>query len=247
MLLSGKTAIITGTNRGIGKAVLEIFAANGANIYAHARTETPEFSAELVRLSKEHYVDIRPFCFDLTDHSAMKAKVSDIAAAKRPVDILVNNAGIVAESASFVMTSAEKMKSVFEVNFFAQMALTQYVVRLMTRQGRGAIINVSSIAAIDGDPGQLEYNSSKAALIGATRKLAGELAPFGIRVNAIAPGTIETNMSGQIRQDLKERVLEKTFMKRIGSPVEAAGAVLFFASDLSSYVTGQVLRVDGGM
>ena len=246
-MLKGKTAIITGTARGIGKATLEVFAENGADIYAHARKETPEFLAELARLSKEHNVEIRPFCFDLTDNSAMKARVKDIAAAKRPVDILINNAGMVEESASFIMTSAEKMKSVFEVNFFAQMMLTQYIVRLMTRQSKGSIINISSIAAIDGEPGQLEYNAGKAALIGATRKLAGELAPFGIRVNAIAPGIVETDMSGKIRQELKEQILERTFMKRIGLPREIAGAALFFASELSSYVTGQILRVDGGM
>ena len=206
-MLKGKTVIITGTARGIGKAALEIFAENGADIYAHARAETPDFLAGLARLSEEHNVEIRPFCFDLTDNSAVKAKLKEIVAAKRPVDILINNAGMAEESASFIMTSVEKMKSVFEVNFFAQMILTQYVVRIMMRQGKGSIINISSIAAIDGDPGQLEYNSSKAALIGATRKLASELAPSGIRVNAIAPGTIETDMSGKIRQDLKEQIL----------------------------------------
>jgi len=127
------------------------------------------------------------------------------------------------------------------------MMLTQYIVRLMTRQGKGSIINISSIAAIDGEPGQLEYNAGKAALIGATRKLASELAPFGIRVNAIAPGIVETDMSGKIRRELKERILERTFMKRVGAPKEIAGAALFFASEHSSYVTGQILRVDGGM
>ena len=246
-MLKGKTAVITGTSRGIGKAALEVFAENVANIYAHARTETPEFSAELARLSNEHDVEIRPFCFDLTDSGGMKAKVKEIIAAKRPIDILINNAGMADESASFLMTSAEKMKSVFEVNFFAQMALTQYIVRLMTRQNRGSIINISSIAAIDGDPGQLEYNAGKAALIGATRKLASELAPYGIRVNAIAPGVIETDMSGKIRPELRERIVGRTFMKRVGAPKEIAGAALFFASELSSYVTGQILRVDGGM
>jgi len=246
-MLKGKTAIITGTARGIGKAMLEVFAENGADVYAHARTETPEFLAELARLSNEKNVEIRPLCFDLTDGGAMKAKVKEISADRRPVDILVNNAGVSAEYASFIMTSAEKMKSVFEVNYFSPMILTQYVVRLMTRQGKGSIVNISSIAAIDGNIGQLEYNSSKAALASATRALANELAPFGIRVNAIAPGIVETDMSGKIRREQKEQVLERTFMKRVGLPREVAGAALFFASELSSYVTGQILRVDGGM
>lgn len=247
MPLQGKTAIITGTNRGIGLAALEVFAANGASVYAHARKETPEFLSLADGLSGRHGTDILPLCFDLTDYEAMKLKMKEIVSSKRPIDILVNNAGAVAESASFLMTPTGKMKSVFEVNFFAQMALTQYVARMMTRRRSGSIINVSSTAALDGDPAQLEYIASKAAVIGATKKLAIELGDYNIRVNAIAPGLVDTDMASAMKEGLKSRTIEGVIMRRMARPEEIAGAMLFLASDMSSYVTGQTIRVDGGM
>jgi len=244
-MLRGKTAIITGSAKGIGRAILKIFAENGADIYAHARAETPEFLSEIEQLSESHNVKITPFCFDLNDYDSMKVKIKDLFSSKQTIDILVNNAGIIGDPSSFLMTSIEKMKSLFEINFFAQMALTQYIVRIMMKKG-GNIINISSITAIDGE-NQLDYSSSKAALIGATRRLARELASYKIRVNAIAPGIIETDMSDKISLEFKEKVISNTFMKRTGNTQEIAGPVLFLASDLSSFITGQVLRVDGGM
>jgi 3-oxoacyl-[acyl-carrier protein] reductase len=247
LLLHGKTAIITGTNRGIGLATLETFAANGANIYAHARRETPEFLTVMSDISRMYSVKIWPVCFDLTDYEAVKRELKEISSSKRQIDILVNSAGVVAESTSFMMTSMEKMKSIFEVNFFAQIALTQYVARIMTRKKSGSIVNVASIAGLDGDPAQLEYVSSKAAMIGATKKLAIELGDYNIRVNAVAPGLTDTDMTLGMEAGLKKRTVEKAVIKRMAQPSEISGAILFLASDLSSFMTGQVLRVDGGM
>jgi 3-oxoacyl-[acyl-carrier protein] reductase len=182
----------------------------------------------------------------MTDYEAMRRKVGEIAASKRPIDILVNNAGIAAESSSFLMTPLDKMRGVVEVNFFAQMALTQYVARMMIRRRNGVIINISSVAAIDGDPAQLEYVASKAALIGATRKLAIELGEFNIRVNSLAPGVTETGLADLMSDRLMSETLERNIMGRIAKPEEIAGAILFLSSDLASYITGQIIRVDGG-
>ncbi|MCF0230374.1 MAG: SDR family oxidoreductase [Parasporobacterium sp.] len=145
------------------------------------------------------------------------------------------------------MTAMDKMKHVFEVNFFGLTLLTQYVSRLMTRQNSGSIISISSVAGIDGRPAQYEYASSKAAIIGGVRQLARELAPYNIRVNAIAPGIVATDMGDLIDEKLKEMVVSNVMMNRVAKPEEISNAIMFLASDLSSYVTGQVLRVDGGM
>jgi 3-oxoacyl-[acyl-carrier protein] reductase len=249
LLLHEKTALITGTNRGIGLATLEAFAANGAKIYAHARRETPDFLALINDISGMYGTQIWPVCFDLTDYKTMKEKMREIAASKRHIDVLVNNAGMAPDNSSFLMTPIDNMKSVFEVNFFAQMALTQYVTRLMIRHkdSGGSIVNVASIAGIDGDPAQLEYSASKAAVIGATKKLAIELSDYKIRVNAVAPGVTDTDMVLAMDEDLMKLTLEKSIMNRKARTGEISGAILFLASELSSFMTGQVLRVDGGM
>ena len=182
----------------------------------------------------------------MTDEDAMKAAVMSIKKSRRNIDILVNNAGIISESLLFQMTPIDNMRKVFEVNFFAQMRLTQYISRLMQRTGGGSIIFMSSIAALDGTPGQLEYIGSKAALIGATKALANEFGAFNIRVNAIAPGPTKTDMGNQISAELAEAAIKRSALGRWAEPDEVADVALFLASNLSSYVTGKYLRVDGG-
>jgi 3-oxoacyl-[acyl-carrier protein] reductase len=163
------------------------------------------------------------------------------------VDVLVNNAGIT-YNALFQMTSMEKMREVFEVNFFAQVAFTQYIVRLMARQKSGSVINISSSAAIDANPGRSAYGASKAAVICMTRAMAHELAEQNIRANAIAPGITDTDMvEASMSQETIAATVAQTRLKRMGKPSDIADAAVFLASDLSSYVTGEILRVDGGL
>ncbi len=247
LLLKGKTAVLTGSNRGIGKAILEVFAKNGANIWACIRKPDDRFTDYIANLAKETSVTISPVYFDLVDVEQVKAGVKTITSAKQPVDVLVNNAGII-YTALFQMTSIDKMKEVFEINFFSQMLLTQYIVRIMTRQKSGSIINISSSAGIDCNEGRIAYAASKAAVIASTKVMARELAKYNIRVNAIAPGLIETDMMRESTpEDVLANTLQRTCLKRVGEPSEIADAVLFLSSDSSSYITGQVLRVDGGM
>ncbi len=245
MLLKNKTAIITGCNRGIGKAILEKFAENGANIFACARKEYPEFVENIKNLAEKYNVEITPLYFDMTDSEAMKAAVTTIRKSKRQIDILVNNAGILADSNLFQMSPIENMRKTFDVNFFAQMRLTQYISRLMQKSG-GSIVFISSVVALDGSPGQIGYVGSKSALIGATKTLSIELGQTNIRVNAVAPGIIETDMGDELNQELAQNIIERSALKRRGTPAEVANTVLFLASDLSNYITGQYIRVDGG-
>lgn len=247
MLLQGKTALITGCNRGIGKAILETFARNGANIYAHARKKTTEFEELCKTLASENNVSILPVYFDLASEEEIKVGVKEISKDKKNIDILVNNAGVVSENKLFQMTKIQEIKDNFEINFFAHLLLTQYISRTMMRFKKGCIINIGSIAGIDGNPAQLEYVASKAAIMGATKKLAIELGDYNIRVNAVAPGLTDTTMIEGMKEDLMQETINKTIMKRVANVSEIANAVLFLASDLSSYITGQILRVDGGM
>lgn len=245
--MQGKNAIITGARRGIGRATVDIFASQGANIWACARKKNDDFESDMKVLAGKYGVQIWPVYFDVTNETEMKLAVQFIHKQKASVDILVNIAGIADESTSFQMTSIEKMKHVMDVNLFAVTLLIQYVSRLMMRQNSGSIVNIASIAGIDGVPAQYEYAASKAAIIGATRNLAREFAHANIRVNAIAPGMVETDMGAQIDETLKQNTLAKVIMNRMGKPKEIANVVAFVASDLASYMTGQVIRVDGGM
>ncbi len=247
MLLSGKNAIITGAAGGIGKATVEYFAANGANVWACELRSSEQFEKDMADISDKYGIWIETVYFDVSDEEQVKEAIKQIRSKKCSIDILANVAGIAAASTSFHMTDMAKMKKVFEINFFALTLLTQYVSRLMLRQNYGSIVNIASIAGIDGDPAQYEYAASKAAVIGGTKKLARELAPYNIRVNAIAPGMIQTDMGAKIEDNLRDEILSKVMMKRMGKPEEIAHAIAFVASDMASYMTGQVIRVDGGM
>lgn len=246
-LLEGKNAIVTGCNRGIGRAVLDCFAEHGANVFACVRNVTEEFKAHMEELSEKHSVEMMPMTFDLCDEEAMKKAVGEMRKSKRPIDILVNNAGKITPDVMFQMTPIDNMRDIFEVNFFAQMRFTQYISRLMQRNGKGSIVNLASIAGLDGAPGQLEYVSTKAAIVGATRTLAREFGLDNIRVNAVAPGIIDTDMGNEMDSDYARGIIQRSSLGRKGKPEEIAQTILFLASDLSSYVTGQVIRADGGV
>ena len=247
LLLKNKNTVITGCNRGIGKEIIKVFAENGANIWACVRRESGTFSKYINNLEQKHSVSINPVYFDLSDEEQIKTGVKTIKETKEPVDILVNNAGAIF-TALFQMTSMQKLKEMFEINYFSQMLLMQYISRIMMRQKSGSIINISSSAALEGNEGRTGYASAKAAMITSTKVLAKELAPYNIRVNAVAPGLTQTEMmESSTPEDALKETLNRICMKRVGQPEEIANSVLFLASDLSSYMTNQVLRVDGGM
>jgi|TARA_B100001964_G_C14193396_1_gene582190 3-oxoacyl-[acyl-carrier protein] reductase len=247
MLIKGMTAVITGCNRGIGKALLEVFAKNGANVWACVRKPNVDFIEYVEGVVAETGVKIRPVYFDLQDAEQIKEGVKTIRSAKEPIDILVNNAGVI-HTSLFQMTPIDKMREMFEINLFSQMLLTQQISKIMMRQKSGSIINLSSSAAIEANEGRTAYAASKSALITSTQVLSKELAGSGIRVNAIAPGLTQTDMMVESTpEDILAKTLQRISMKRVGKPEEIANIALFLASDLSSYMTGQVLRVDGGM
>ena len=247
MILAGRNAVVTGANRGIGAAILAEFAARGANVWACARRAEPPFLELCARLAQEHGVWIVPVVFDMADEGGIRAGVQQMREGKKPIHILVNNAGVVPENRLFLMADPAEMQRVFTVNFFAAMELTQRVAKLMIRQKEGAIVNICSIAALDGEPAQMAYVASKAALVGATRKLASELAAYGIRVNGIAPGLTRTDLLASMAEELRERMVASTLLNRPAEPQEIASVAAFLASDMASYITGQILRVDGGM
>jgi 3-oxoacyl-[acyl-carrier protein] reductase len=246
MILKNKNAIITGCIQGIGKATLEEFAKNGANVWACAMEYNSDFESFCNKLSNENNVWIKPVYFNLLKHDEIKAAIKIISSEKCNVDILVNIAGMTKDAITHMVT-IEQMKLIFEINFFSQIYLTQFVTKLMVRQGHGSVINTSSISAIDGSYGQLSYSASKAALIGATKTLSKELASAGIRINAIAPGVIDTEMNKIVPDNIIHENIKKMKIKRLGKADEVAKTILFLASDLSNYITGQIIRIDGGI
>ncbi len=247
MLLQSKSAVVTGSNRGIGKAIVKAFARNGADVWACARQPDDGFSAFVGELAAETGRTITPVYFDLADEAAIKQGAKQITAEKKPIDIVVNNAGAIFVSA-FLMTPAREMQRMFDVNFFAPMVFTQILARSMLRQRHGSIINLSSSAAIEGNEGRAAYAAAKSALIATTKVMARELGAANVRVNAIAPGLTDTDMmTSSTPEDALRETIQRTALGRVGEPSEIAGAAVFLASDLSSYMTGQTLRVDGGM
>ena len=244
--LSGKTALITGSNRGIGKAIVEKFASEGANIICAIRKERPDFKSYTDELSDKYGITIDHIYFDLADEESIKSTIRELSKQKRAIDILINNAGIPA-GGFLLMTSMAKVKEVFQINFFSQILLTQLIAKIMMKQKKGVIINMSSVTALDNQAGWTAYGSSKAAMASFTRTIARELAPFGIRANAIAPGLIDTQMGDEMDEKYQAEMLARADMGRKGTPEEVANLAAFLASDEASYITGQILRIDGGM
>ncbi len=243
--ISGKNAIITGSNRGIGREIVRTFAENGANIWACARARNDTFEKEMKELSEQYEVQIEPVYFDLKDEESIKKGMQSILKEKRNIDILVNNAGV-SFGGLLTMTSIDSLKEVFQVNYYAAIQIMQLVSRQMMKQKSGSIINISSVGGIETAPGYLAYGSSKAALIYATKSVSKELGPYGVRVNAIAPGLTETEMGNYKPPEEITKILDRSSLHRKADPSEIAKCALFLASEDSSFITGQVIIADGG-
>ncbi len=244
-MLKGKNAIVTGAGGGIGRAITEEFARCGANVWACCRGPNGNFAAWLTELSLQYRVSVVPCFFTLGDEDSMRRGLQDIFDTKQPIHILVNNAGTTAVG-TVLETSMETLRHTFEINYFSQVFICQKVLRRMMRSRCGSIVNISSAQAISPQTGRLAYASSKAALSLATQLMAREFAPFGIRVNAVAPGAVKTALLDNYPKKGLEGYIAASLLKRPAAAEEVASVVRFLASDESSFITGQILPVDGG-
>jgi 3-oxoacyl-[acyl-carrier protein] reductase len=247
MLLKNKTVVLTGSNRGIGKSILEILSKNGANVFACVRTIDEKFLIDIENLKNSYKNDIIPVQIDLLDEESVKQAGKKILEQKKEIDVLINNAGAI-HTALFQMTSQDKLKEMFQVNFFSQALFTQYILKSMIKKKNGSIIFISSNSAIDSNIGRSAYSASKAAIISLSKTLSRELGGQNIRVNTVAPGLTTTDMMKNNTSDKAvEEYVSSVSVKRLGKPNEIADLVIFLSSDKSNYITGQVIRVDGGI
>lgn len=241
-MLTGKVAFITGAGKGIGRATALLFAENGAVVYANDLNEAD--LNEVASAAAGYTGRIIPVAYDITDFAENKNAVMRIKKEQGKIDILVNNAGIMID-ALIGMVKMETVQKTFSVNVFAAMDLLQYAAKLMIRQKSGSIINLASIVGVNGNRGQLAYSASKGAVISMTKTAAKELAEHNIRVNAIAPGNVNTDLFHSVGPEFQQEKIKSIRMGRLAEPEDIAKTALYLASDLSGYVTGQVIVVDG--
>ncbi len=242
-LLEGKVSLITGAGSGIGKAIAEKFAGCGAIVYANG-LEVGSIDAWAAELSARTKADVIPVYFDVTDFAAVKQAVMQIKKDQQHIDVLVNNAGVVTYE-FLSMINFESLRNMFEVNVIAMIHLIQLVSRVMSRQNSGSVINISSIVGVEGAKGQLAYSATKGAVISLTKSAAKELAAQNIRVNAIAPGMVDTERFRAVFEKSFNERISDIGMGRLARPEEIADACVFLASDMSTYISGQILGVDG--
>jgi 3-oxoacyl-[acyl-carrier protein] reductase len=245
MLLNGKTVLITGASRGIGSGIARVFAQNGANVaFTYSSSEAPALALqdELSKLG----VTVKAYKSDASSFEACEKLAIEVMSDFESLDALINNAGITKDNLLMRM-SEEDFDKVIEVNLKSVFNMTKAFQRVFLKQRNGSIINIRAIVGGTGNAGQANYAASKAGMIGFTKSIALELGSRNIRANAIAPGFIETEMTDKLDEVVVEQWRAGIPLKRGGTPEDVANACLFFASDLSSYITGQVLLVDGGM
>ncbi len=244
-LLEGKTALITGASRGIGKAIALRFASEGANI-AFSDIRRDENMENLEKELEASGVQARGYASDASSFADGEKLVEEVAKDFGRIDILVNNAGITRDNLLMRMTEAD-WDLVIKINLKSVFNLTKAVQKVMLKQRYGSIINMSSVVGVNGNGGQANYSASKAGMIGFTKSIAKELGSRNIRCNAIAPGFIETEMTHSLPEDKRAEWMKSIPLRRGGKPEDIANTAIFLASDLSSYVTGQVISVCGGM
>lgn len=233
-LLENKVCIITGAGRGIGKVIAEQFVADGAIVYVND-LNLPEVEGA------------KPIAFDVTDSNALKAGLMQVYKAEGRIDCIVNNAAII-QNQKLGMVTKPLLEKMYAVNVFAVIDMIQIASRLMARTGGGCFVNMASVTGVVGSPGQVAYSSTKGAVITITKSAAKELAPMKIRVNAVAPGIVKTERFEELYEATGDKInerIEKIALGRLGTPQDIANAVAFLASDRASYISGQILGVDG--
>lgn len=240
-----KIALITGGTRGIGKQIALTFAKEGYNIAINYRTENEDLKNTKKEI-EENNVKCFTFQGDVTNFKDCEQFVKQIVEEFGNIDVLVNNAGITRDTLLMRMKE-EDFKQVIDTNLIGTFNVTKNVIGNMIKARNGRIINISSVVGISGNAGQTNYSASKAGIIGFTKSLAKEVASRNITVNAVAPGFIETQMTDVLKEDIKEEIAKKIPLKRMGTPQDVANVVKFLASNDSSYITGQVINIDGGM
>lgn len=241
-----KNIVITGSSRGIGLAILELFAQEGANIAACSNKQSDTVLLKYKEIATKNNVQITPYFFDMSNEDEVKEGLKELKTAMPVIDVLVNNAGI-SHIAPFMMSKMEDLHRVFQINYFSQMVLTQGLLGCLKKAKGASIVNMTSIAGLDGGIGVTAYGSSKSAIALTTKVLAQELAFFKIRVNGVAPGMVETDMAISMGEKAAENTSNSAALKRLAKPEEIAQMVVFLASEEASYITGQIVRVDGGI
>lgn len=245
-MLKGKTALITGASRGIGKGIAEVFARNGANIaftYASSVEKAQAFEKEL---SGKYGIKVKGYQSDASDFNAAQALADQVVADFGNIDVLINNAGITRDTLLLRMTE-QQWDEVMNTNLKSAFNMTKACLKTFLKNRAGSIINMTSIVGLTGNAGQANYAASKAGMIGFTKSVAKELGGRNVRCNAIAPGFIETEMTASLDENIRKQWVESIPLKRGGSTEDVANACLFLASDLSAYITGQTINVCGGM
>ena len=245
MLLKGKKALITGGARGIGREIVLSFLNNGASIYYIDLAEG-EYMDEYKNIAKEKGCEVFFHKGNVAEEGEITSVCEKILEESNGIDVLVNNAGITRDGLVFRM-SAKDWEDVIKINLTSAFYISKVVSRAMIKQRGGSIVNIASIVGVIGNGGQTNYSASKAGLIGFTKSLAREVASRGVRVNAVAPGFIKTPMTDKLNETQVKALYDKIPLARLGLPSEVASVVLFLASELSSYVTGEVIKIDGGM
>ena len=244
-LLEGKTAIITGGSRGIGKGIALVFAQHGANV-AFTYSSSVESANSLEKELSNYEVKVKSYQSNAADHKESQDLVENVLEDFGSIDVLINNAGITKDNLLMRM-GEEDFDKVIEVNLKSVFNMTKAVQRTMLKQRKGSIINMSSVVGVKGNAGQSNYAASKAGIIGFSKSIALELGSRNIRSNVIAPGFIETEMTAKLDEKTVDVWRNAIPLKRGGAPEDIANACVFLASDLSAYITGQTLNVDGGM